>query len=228
VSYLLIGDIHSQGSPLAKALKYAEEASLRPIFLGDVFDSRCSNSDSVYVYNRIRLAEKELNAVVLNSNHQVRLRNYINSVHDNENGAVETQRTLKELTDSGVNLNEVKEWLRSCPTGFAFKDHKGRLYGCAHAYFPQKWINQICEDPMAFYTNNEDEEKAIVWGPYSASHRRIKWWNKNVGRKWIRCAGHYHKVVINDSSIVLDGNSGYPNGRVATFNVTSQEVIYFD
>jgi len=227
MSYFLIGDVHSQGSPLTGALKYAKEFNLRPIFLGDVFDSRCDTSDSVYVYNRIRVAEKEQDAVTLNSNHQVRLRNYLNDgIGGSE--ATETIRTLTELRESGANMEEVKKWLRSCPSGFAFRDHTGRLYGCAHAYFPQKWINQINGDPMTFYTNNEEEEHAVVWGPHTPSSRRIKWWNKNIGKSWTRCAGHYHKVVVNDSSIVLDGNAGFPNGRIAAFNVSNQKVVYFD
>jgi len=227
MSYLLVGDIHSQGKPLAKALKYAEKYSLRPIFLGDVFDSRCDTSDSVYVYHKIRVAEKEQNAVTLNSNHQVRLRKFLSN-DLNKGTAAETIRTLTELTESGIDMEEVKNWLHACPSGFAFRDGTGRLYGCAHAYFPQKWINQIESDPMKFFTENEEEEQAVVWGPYTSSCHRIKWWNKNVGKKWTRCAGHYHKVVVNDSSIILDGNAGFPAGKVAAFNVSNQEVVYFD
>ena len=79
MSYLLIGDIHSQGSPLAKALEFARERSLTPIFLGDLFDSRCDNSDTLYVYNQVRSAVKRLGAIALNSNHQVRLRNFLDA-----------------------------------------------------------------------------------------------------------------------------------------------------
>jgi len=228
MSYLLVGDIHSQGAPLAKVLEYAKKASLRPIFLGDVFDSRCSTSNSVYVYNKVRLAEEELNAVTLNSNHQVRLRNFLNDRLEDEEYTSETWRTLREFKESGVDIHELKEWLKSKPSGFAFRDSDGRLHGCAHAYFPQKWINQMKEEPQMFYTTCEDEEEAVVWGPYSLSRRRIKWWNRNKNRSWTRCAGHYHRVVVNDSSIILDANSGFPDGKVPAYDVTKKEVVYFE
>ena len=58
--YVLVGDVHSQGTILSKALKLVKEQGLTPVFLGDLFDSRGTVSETTYVYNQIRLAQREL------------------------------------------------------------------------------------------------------------------------------------------------------------------------
>ena len=228
MSYLLIGDIHSQGKPLARVLRCARERALRPVFLGDLFDSRCDNSDTTYVYNLVRLAQKELDAVALNSNHQVRLRNFLDQQFESPSYTSETWRSYYEFKEAGVDMGELREWLGSLPDGFSFKDKDGRLYGCSHAYFPLKWVDHEQVGCRTFVAEDADDEETVVWGPHRHGRRRLHWWKDETPRSWTRCAGHYHTVYVTENNIVLDANSGYPDGQVPAYDVDAKELVYFD
>ena len=76
----LIGDIHSQIEKLDNALAYIEantDDNTLAVFLGDLFDSRGTFSESVEVYNLVRAFQRKYGAVVLNSNHQDKLRRHL-------------------------------------------------------------------------------------------------------------------------------------------------------
>ena len=229
MSYLLIGDIHSQGPPIAKALKYAKDNGLTPVFLGDLFDSRCDESDTIYVYNLVRVAQKELGAVVLNSNHQVRLRNFLNAEFESPSYTSETWRSFAEFEEAGVDMEELLDWLGQRPDGFSFRDKDGRLHCCSHAYFPLKWVDheQGQDEQRVFYCNDSHEEELVVWGPYNSRRHRVKWWKDETPRSWTRCAGHYHTVYTSENNVVLDANSGYPDGSVPAYVVDTKELVYF-
>lgn len=230
MGYLLIGDIHSQGKPLSKALHYAKENNLKPVFLGDVFDSRCEESQTLYVYNLLRLAQKEVGAVILNSNHQVRLRRFLKDDFDSPAKASETWRTLFEFKEAGVDLKELKNWLGQLPDGFSFIDKDGRQFCCAHAYFPFDWVDHDMKpgDERVNYAMTEQELELSSWGPYNSLRKRVRWWEDDSARSWTRVAGHYHTVHVGENNLVLDANSGYPDGRVPTYNSDTKEVVYFN
>ena len=230
MSYLLIGDIHSQGRPLAKVLEFARLRSLTPVFLGDLFDSRCDNSNTIYVYNQVRLAQKEMRAVVLNSNHQVRLRNFLDQEFESPSYTSETWRSYYEFKEAGVDMDELKDWLGQCVDGFSFKDKDGRLYGCSHAYFPLKWVDHDMKygEARVYFCDGRDDEETVVWGPHRHGRRRLHWWKDETPRSWTRCAGHYHTVYVTENNIVLDANSGYPDGQVPAYDVDAKELVYFD
>jgi hypothetical protein len=229
MSYLLVGDIHSQGPGLAQAIKYARENELRPIFLGDVFDSRCDNSNTIYVWNQLRVAQKELGAVVLNSNHQVRLRNFLDADFESPSYTSETWRTLAEFQEAGVDMEELRDWLGQRPDGVSFLDKDGRFHGCSHAYFPLSWVDHKQTDGIrVYYCKDRNEEEQVVWGPHRHGHRRLRWWEDETPRSWTRCAGHYHTVYKSENNVVLDANSGYPDGRVPAYVVDIKELVYFN
>jgi len=79
MNYVLIGDIHSQADKLEKALSFIHQniQNSRVIFLGDIFDSKNDYSDSHLVYKLVREAEKSLNAITIQSNHQDKLVRYL-------------------------------------------------------------------------------------------------------------------------------------------------------
>ena len=230
MSYLLIGDIHSQGPPLTKALAYAKAKGLVPVFLGDLFDARRNNSNTLYVYNAVRVAQKEMGAIVLNSNHQVRLRNFLDADFESPSYTSETWRSFAEFQESGVSMDELRTWLGGLPDGFSFRSKAGRLYGCSHAYFPLKWVDHETKEGEArvYYASSPDDEEAVVWGPHRHGRRRLHWWEDETPRSWTRCAGHYHTVYVSENNIVLDANSGYPDGKLPAYDIDSQEVVYFD
>jgi len=227
-NYLLIGDIHSQGKPLSKALKYCQSKNLTPVLLGDLFDSRCDESMTVYVWHQTKIAQESHGAIVLNSNHQVRLLGFLNENFESPAHTSETWRTLAEFSEAGVDLGELKEWLLSRPDGFVFRDSTGRQYACAHAYFPAQLLDTKRQDDYTVNSTSESERELMLWGIYDHLHRRVKWWKDRAKRSWVRVAGHYHTVVNEESTIILDANSGYPDGKVVAFDVEAQELIYFD
>jgi hypothetical protein len=227
-SYFLIGDIHSQGSLLAKALAYAKSRNLTPIFLGDLFDSRCENSETIYVYHQVRLAEKEMGAIVLNSNHQERLLNFLHGDTEPVYYTEETWRTLAEFQESGLDLDEVIGWLSSLPLGYVFQDSRGVTYGCAHAYYPEHLLPSHCTEKFKLWSvDSESLAQDIVWGPHKKDGRRRWWWKEKSSRDWVRCAGHYHTVWVDEHSIVLDANCGYEAGLLPCYEVEAKVLVHF-
>lgn len=230
-SYFLIGDVHSQGTILSKALAHAKARKLTPVFLGDIFDSRCANSETIYVYHQVRLAEKELGAIVLNSNHQLRLLNFFNGETESPSYAEETWRTMAEFEDSGLDLREICEWLDSLPAGFVFSDKYGRRHACAHAYFPPQLMRKGEEE--WFVTDiSKDQRYEMAWGPVwptkGGRYRRRYWWREDHLRNWTMCVGHYHTVWVDDKSIVLDANCGYEAGMLPAYEVDNKVLVHFD
>jgi hypothetical protein len=141
-NFALIGDIHSQISKLERALDFCYVNNLCPIFLGDIFDSRCSTSDSVGVYRMIREAELKINAIVLQSNHQNKFIRWLKGNKILPNHGLE--RTIDdflignygEITTAHVEKEELLEWLENLPYGVIFRDKNLQEYRAAHAYFP--------------------------------------------------------------------------------------------
>lgn len=141
-NFALIGDVHSQSTRLHSALDFCYTNNLCPIFLGDIFDSRCDNSDSVGVYRMIREAELKLNAIVLQSNHQNKFIRWLKGNKIFPNNGLET--TIDDflignygvLTTSHVEKQELLDWLENLPYGVIFRDKNLQEYRAAHAYFP--------------------------------------------------------------------------------------------
>lgn len=235
--YLLIGDIHSQGLPMDNALKLAKERQLTPVFLGDIFDSRNDIDNTLWCYDLVRTAEEE-GAIVLQSNHCTRLRDIVLGIEEAGSHTTETNRTILQFHDAGVAIEDVVKWIQTLPDGFGFTDSRGRYYGCAHAYFLERWAHI-----EGLHKSEPDEEATTSWGLYDshprrvswwhgdpapARPRRVRWWHGDPARSWTRVAGHYHTVFVGQSNIVLDANCGYLLGRLPVYDVEAQELLYFD
>lgn len=220
--YLLIGDIHSQGLPMDNALKLAKERQLTPVFLGDIFDSRNEIDNTLWCYDLVRTAEEE-GAIVLQSNHCTRLRDIVSEVIETGSHTSETARTIQQFHYAGVPIEDVVKWIQTLPDGFGFTDSRGRYYGCAHAYFLEKWAHI-----EGLHKSEPDEEVTTSWGLYDSRSMRVRWWYGDPARSWTRVAGHYHTVFVGQSNIVLDGNCGYRSGRLPVYDVEAQELLYFD
>ena len=204
-NYALIGDIHSQIYPLEQAIAYCKTNNLRPIFLGDVFDSRCDTSDSVAVYHLLREVQTTMNAVVLRSNHQDKLERYLkgNSVRV----AIELQRSIDDFAASEVPAEELLQWMESLPYGFCFKQD-GVEYRCAHAYFPS-WLEVDYETETLVLDAPRKARQLMMYGPQDkVTRQRVFWWQKPSERSWTRVAGHYHVIHCEGKNLVLDGGCG--------------------
>jgi len=228
MTYAIIGDVHSQGRPLALALAHCKEHNLTPILLGDLFDSRCTVSETLYVYDLARRAQREQGAIILNSNHQERLMEAVSGTLECEPYCKETFRTLDELKASSLDPAKVTDWLAGLPDGFVFKDSHGREYCCAHAYFPVTLRQSDRETPYTVYAKSDEEREKMVWGPLNSDGRRYHWWRHSSDKQsFTRVAGHYHKVLINDSCLILDANAGYDHGSILLYEVDTKTSVYF-
>lgn len=227
----LIGDVHSQARPLEQALEFVRETGAMPVFLGDLFDSRCGTSETLAVYEFARAAQRDLGAVILNSNHQDKLRRYLTGGGVNLTRIPELSRTIREFDDVGTNRDELVEWLSAMPYGYIFRDSSLREYRAAHAYFPS-WVGGPSTEAMGRSVLREDinskARELMLYGKKDyATGKRVRWWEDDRTFPWVRVAGHYHCVHVSDSCLVLDGCCGNEGGRLPVFLVDSRELRYF-
>lgn len=206
-NFALIGDIHSQSNMLKKAVDYCKDNKLTPIFLGDCFDSRCNFSDSVKVYELIKFAEKELSAICLQSNHQDKLIRYLKGHNVYLSNGLD--KTIEEFNNSDVNSNDLLEWLESRPYGIVFKDNFGLEYRCAHAYFSSRIEIPKYSNYHLVYSEslNRKIKSVMIYGPVN-DQGRVNWWDTPRNKDYIMVSGHYHKMVIKNECLILDGECG--------------------
>lgn len=222
-NYALIGDVHSNYRRLSQTLSYCRNHQLTPIFLGDLFDSRCEESESVKVYDLIQEAENDLNAIVLQSNHQNKLIRYLKGNKVVLNHGLE--KTVEEFENSSVDLNALLEWLETRPYGFVFRDRHGEEYRCAHAYFSSRIEipeYENCHEVHASSLNNKIKN-IMIYGPVN-SDGRISWWDSPRRHNYRMVAGHYHVVVDHEHCLILDGECGDEGDHVflALYNVNKR------
>lgn len=231
---ILIGDVHSQAAKLDNALSYiANKSSERSlvIFLGDLFDSRCGTSDSAEVYGLVRSFQDSYGAVVLNSNHQDKLRRFLSGNPVAINRVPELGRSIREFEESNIDRDELLKWLESCPYGYIFKDADLREYRCAHAYFPS-WVGGPIDERHGREILGEDlvrkAKDLMLYGKTDhVTRQRIYWWEDDRTFPWVRVAGHYHCVHISDSALVLDGCCGNEGGQLPVYEVNARRLTYF-
>lgn len=231
---ILIGDVHSQAAKLDNALSYiANKSGERSlvIFLGDLFDSRCGTSDSAEVYGLVRSFQDSYGAVVLNSNHQDKLRRFLSGNPVAINRVPELGRSIREFEESNIDRDELLKWLESCPYGYIFKDADLREYRCAHAYFPS-WVGGPIDERHGREILGEDlvrkAKDLMLYGKTDhVTRQRIYWWEDDRTFPWVRVAGHYHCVHISDSALVLDGCCGNEGGQLPVYEVNARRLTYF-
>lgn len=224
--FAIIGDVHSQSLPLARALQYCYERNLRPILLGDLFDSQCEVSNSAEVYRLVKRVQKDLGAIVLRSNHQDLLERLARK--ENVPLKKDIARTVLDFQKAGICLREVGNWLETFPYIVAFRDSTGQEYRVAHAEIPDSIrVPDNYEDVWEFHTPTPSEATLLLWGkPYSLPDKERFWWWKSAQRDWIAVAGHYHKTVNKNNSLVLDAGCG---GRTRSwFDKRPPELLLYD
>lgn len=214
LNYAFIGDVHSQAGPLESALSYCQENRITPILLGDLFDSRVENSESVAVYRMARQVT-ENGGIVLRSNHQDKLERYIRG--NKVTVYSDLQRTLDDFQEGEVDLQEVYDWLSSFPYGVALRDSQGTEYRCSHAFFPDRLLIPSSYDGIyRVDTVTRGTKDLMLYGlrvpgaQWPQEEARVFWWGDNLYERedWVRVAGHYHHTFIGNRSLVLDGEMG--------------------
>jgi hypothetical protein len=230
MNFVLVGDIHSQFTKFERAVKYAlaniENCHL--ILLGDAFDSRCSESNSVSVFKLIKDLQNKNLATIIHSNHQWKLQRYLygNSVSIDQ----PLQQTIDDFSNSDVSSQELLTWLESLPYALAFKDKDNQEYRCAHAYYSSKlFVPCKYEGIYKINTISKISFKKAIYGLSNTEGDRVFWWNTPSKHKWIRCAGHYHVLDIShaNKSIILDSLCGEENGILSLYDVNSKQLHQF-
>lgn len=231
MNYVLIGDIHSQADKLEMALSFIHQniQNSRIIFLGDIFDSKSDYSDSNLVYKLVREAEKNFNAITIQSNHQDKFIRYLrgNSVELN-NGL---NKTVEDLQYHNVSSDELYNWLIRQPFGVVFRDNYGIEFRCAHAYFSSdvKVINY--DDFYLVRVLPIHYKHEFLYGLQDSKRKRVNWWEEddNSQNDFVRVAGHYKTVCLNleNKSLVLDSCCGEVDGLLSIYDVNSRQLHQF-
>jgi cell fate (sporulation/competence/biofilm development) regulator YmcA (YheA/YmcA/DUF963 family) len=227
-NFALISDVHSQAQPLKLALEYCSNHNLTPLFLGDLFDARIENTDSVSVYHQVKEQIENNSAICIQSNHQNKLLRYLkgNNVFIGD----DLQRTLDDFKNSNISLEEVYEFLNTMPYGVVFKDKNQVEYRVAHAYFSSRIEVPEYEDFFLIYEDrlNKSTKSTMLYGPIQREEKqRVEWWKNNRTRDYVLVSGHYHTVCINENSIVLDPECGSPDGALGLYDVNNKVLKRF-
>jgi hypothetical protein len=227
-NFALISDVHSQAHLLKLALEYCGNHNLTPLFLGDLFDARVENTDSVSVYHQVKEQIENNSAICLQSNHQNKLLRHLkgNNVFIGE----DLQRTLDDFENSNISLNEVYEFLNAMPYGVVFKDKNQTEHRVAHAYFSSRIEVPEYENYCLIYEDrlNRSTKSTMLYGPIQReAKQRIEWWKNNRTQDYVLVSGHYHTVVINENSIVLDPECGSPEGALGLYDVNNKVLKRF-
>lgn len=229
MNYVLIGDVHSQAKNLENALTFIRKKikNARVIFLGDLFDSKNSYSDSLGVYNLVRESEIDLNAIILQSNHQDRLIRFLKGNEIRLNHGLD--KTISELS-SHISLDVLYEWLIRQSFGIVFKDIYDVEFRCAHAYFSDEI--QIQEYKYEYFIRaiKKEFKHQFLYGVQDSKKNRIEWWNQNnQNQSFVRVSGHYRNLYVNleNKSLVLDSCCGDENGKLSVYDVNSRSLHQF-
>jgi len=226
-NFAFVSDVHSQADKLRHVLDFCKENNLTPIFLGDLFDSKCDVSDSFGTYTLVRKAQDEMNAIALQSNHQNKLIRYLHGNDVVQNCGLDV--TIRQLfEENDLDRVEICNWLESFPYGIAFRSVDGVEYRAAHAYFSSKLLVDSYDDYFLIKDVNKKFKNQMLYGIFS-SRDRIEWWksDRNHGVNWIRVSGHYHTLHIDSQSLVLDGCCGEEYGNLLVYDVNSLKLHAF-
>lgn len=221
-NFSLISDIHSQAQQLSDALDYCQKNNLTPLFLGDLFDSKCEDSDSMGVYNLVRNAQENMNAIIIQSNHQNKLIRYLRGNDVVQNFGLD--KTIAEL--QSLDQSKLLSWLESFPYAIVFKDKNNLEYRVSHAYFSSQIDVPEYVNFYLFYELPKKHQQQMLYGIFSGKDR-INWWENKSHNNWIRVCGHYHHVHIDDHSIVLDGCCGEDGGKLLMYDVNQKQLHQF-
>ena len=230
MNYVLIGDIHSQANQLNEALHYIREniQNARIIFLGDIFDSKHDYSDSYSVYNLVREAEEEFNAITIQSNHQDKLIRYLRGNKVELNNGLD--KTVEELIQHDVSSDEMYNWLIRQSFGVVFRDKFGLEFRCAHAYFSSEAKLMNYGDYYLVRTLSRQQKHEFLYGLQDSKKSRVNWWEEdNSHNNFVRVAGHYKTIYLNleNKSLILDSRCGDSDGVLSIYDVNSRKLHQF-
>jgi hypothetical protein len=230
MNYVLIGDIHSQANKLKDAIAFIKEniKNSRIVFLGDIFDSKHEYSNTYSVYQLVREAEADFNAITIQSNHQDKLIRFIKGNKVELNNGLD--KTIEEFNQNNVSLMELFEWLIRQSFGVVFRDKFGIEFRCAHAYFSPEVQIQDYKEQYLVKAITRQQKHQFLYGLQDSKKNRVSWWNTdNSENSFVRVSGHYKTVYTNleNKSLVLDSCCGDVDGKLSIYDVNSRTIHQF-
>lgn len=231
---IFIGDIHSQHQRLEKALSWCAEnfENCYYCFLGDIFDSRMDNheknyppfSDSRLTYWLVKDTIKHSKGVVLQSNHQDKLRRWLN--HYLYNGHKKNPVTVNYGLDYTIKQFvepltieekiELYDWLLNLPYHVVLKSydlvHNYHIsFLCSHAYF------NMAAASLSEPSGRHKQE--ALYGLLDRDNKRVDWWSLDEPISFydspaVRIAGHYHILYKGKNQRVIDSGCGSTGGQL--------------
>jgi len=230
MNYVLIGDIHSQANKLNNAILYIRQniQNARIIFLGDIFDSKHDYSDSYSVYNLVREAEQEFNAITIQSNHQNKLIRYLRGNKVDLNNGLD--KTVQDLIQHDVSSEELYNWLICQSFGVVFRDKYGLEFRCAHAYFSSDVKILDYKDFYLVKALSLLHKHEFLYGLQDSKKKRVNWWeDNNSHNNFVRVAGHYKTIYLKleNKSLILDSRCGDSDGVLSIYDVNSRTLHQF-
>lgn len=245
-NYVFIGDVHSQYSKFSAAVDWIlnNVEDYHIIQGGDLFDSRSKESNSLLVYNLVKLLEDRI--TVLHSNHHIKLYKILTQENNKMQNLESLHRTVIDFDfDNNKGLkDEVVNWLETLPYGVSFKDQTGLEYRACHAYWFKKLY--VPNDYEGLYSIHEVSAKAKGQMLYGISRKgedggneRILWWS-NVNdsycgekEEFVRVSFHYHEVSLDIEGtsgrkhLILDGSCGDEGGELVVYDVSNHRCVRF-
>ena len=229
---IFVGDLHSQHQKLDAVLTWCEKEISNPyyVWLGDIFDSRLDNleknyppySDPQLLYNIIRPLTDGKSGILLQSNHQDKLKRFIGHELTNKqyNPVTVNQGldyTISQFVDKLTieEKEDLRQWLSALPYHVMIDSydllHNAVIsFLCSHAYFNVKANLQ---------TPSKAHQQEALYGLLESNNKRVDWWSSDakVGyydKPAVRIGGHYHVLFKGHNQRVIDAGCGSSNGSL--------------
>jgi hypothetical protein len=225
MNYVFIGDVHSQYSKFKAAVDWVQEniQDYHIIQGGDLFDSRCDESNSAGVYELVRSLGD--NITVINSNHLYKMHRVMT------NPGLEYRECLQRTLDDFANYdkNELIEWLESLPMGVVVRSND-KEYRICHAFWNNKlYVPNEFEGIYKVFVVSSKAKGQMLYGlkKRGEDNESVRWWEEDREQSFVRVAFHYHTISIGENHLVLDGSCGDDGGVLPIYVVNSGQLLTF-
>lgn len=225
MNYVFIGDVHSQFSKFQAAVNWIQSnvENYHIIQGGDLFDSRCNESDSVGVYELVKSLGN--NITVINSNHLYKMHRVLNNPNLEYRDCL--KRTLEEFQN--YDKQELINWLESLPMGVVVRSND-KEYRICHAFWSEKlYVPNEFEGIYKIFIVSSKAKGQMLYGlkMRGQENESVRWWEEDRQHSFIRVAFHYHTISVGNNHLVLDGSCGDEGGVLPAYVVHSGELITF-
>jgi hypothetical protein len=229
-----ISDCHSQHRKLQDALDWIKSEyppeSTQLVYLGDCWDSRLDkqeenyppHSDPLQTYLTVRNCVDQHGDILLQSNHQDKLRRWLyHDLHNAKPNPVTVNYGLDHTINQFIKHLTVEEkvelhdWLSALPChvviqGYDQLHDTDVSFLCSHAYF---------NTAVNIQQPSKKHIQEALYGCMDRDNKRLDWWSSDeplsfYGLPAVRVAGHYHQLWKGKYQRVIDSGCGNTGGSL--------------